>query len=360
MPRVLLLFADGVGIGDDRVEWNPFLSASLPSLRSLLNGRPVTGTTTPYRGEDASLVGIDAGLGVDGTPQSGTGQAALLTGANAALMHGGHFGPWVPSRLQRMVREESLLFTATAAGFRTAFANAYPEEILELVSQSATALAGDESPASDGSLELPAGEAESTTSQSLAAVPADRAARRLRRGPSFLRAGPPLAALGAGLLTRHTAELERGDAVASEITNDGWRTSLGRLQLPVIDARTAGHNLARITADHDLTLFAHYATDYAGHRRDMAAAVTSLERLDAFIGGILEAMLSDTVLFVVSDHGNIEDVRTGHTRNPALGLVVGEGHAGLASRLRSLTDIAPAIMDLLSFERSVEAAAKGD
>jgi hypothetical protein len=55
----------------------------------------------------------------------------------------------------------------------------------------------------------------------------------------------------------------------------------------------------------------------------MDDARQALERLDAFIGGVVAHMTTDTLLFVVSDHGNIEDIRTGHTRNAAIGLVAG-------------------------------------
>jgi 2,3-bisphosphoglycerate-independent phosphoglycerate mutase len=320
LPRVLLLFVDGVGLGDDDAGSNPVLSARLPVLAELLGGRLPIRESAPEHASAASLVAIDATLGVPGTPQSGTGQATLLTGANAAAMHGRHFGPWVPGRLQRMVREESVLASALALGYRVAFANAYPEEVVDMAARERTAAGADEG----------------------------RAERRRRRAPSFLRAGPPLAALGAGVLTRHTQELECGDAVASEITNDGWRDVLGRTQLPVIDAEQAGTNLARIVAANDLTLFAHYATDYSGHRRSMAAAVGALERLDSFVGGLLGALPADALIFMVSDHGNIEDIRTGHTLNPAIGLVTGRGHALLSRRLQSLTDVTPTIIDALA------------
>jgi 2,3-bisphosphoglycerate-independent phosphoglycerate mutase len=319
MPRVLLLFLDGVGLGDEDPSSNPFLQARLPCMARLLDGLPIVRASAPAHAEHASLVAMDATLGHDGIPQSGTGQTALLTGADAVTMHGRHFGPWVPARLQRLVREESLLASARLAGWRVAFANAYPEEALD---------------AANG-----------------VGLPSDaprRDNRRQRRGPTFLRAGPPLAAFGAGLLNRHTSELADGNAVASEITNDGWRRSLGRTSVPVIDAPTAGRNLAAITAAHDLTLFAHYATDYAGHRREMDDAVNALERVDAFLGGVLDALPRDVLVFVVSDHGNIEDVRVGHTRNPALGMVVGQGHALLSRRLHRLTDVTPTILDTLA------------
>jgi 2,3-bisphosphoglycerate-independent phosphoglycerate mutase len=337
MPRVLLFFVDGVGLGDDDAGSNPFLCARIPVLSGLTGGRPLVRASAPLHGENASVVAVDALLGVEGTPQSGTGQASLLTGANAAAMHGRHFGPWVPAKLQRLVREESVLAQARAAGYRVAFANAYPEEVV----------AARES-TKEGDVQAEPADAGTAGSDAHRTAAARREQRRRRRAPTFLRAGPPLAALGAGILTRHTAALARGEAVASEIVNDGWREVLGRSDLPVIGPAEAGRNLARITGAHDLTMFAHYATDYAGHRQDMDSAVASLERLDAFLGGLLADMPSDALLFMVSDHGNVEDVRTGHTRNPAIGLVAGNGHVLVARRLHSLCDVPPTIMDMLA------------
>jgi hypothetical protein len=207
-----------------------------------------------------------------GTPQSGTGQVALLTGVSAAELHGRHFGPWTPVRLRPLVEECSVLRRTLSAGRTAAFANAYPR-----------------------------------------GWPGPRGSRRI--------AGPPLAARGAGLLDRHEEALANGAAVSSEIVNDGWRRHLGHASLPEPTPAEAGATLARIASGHDLTLFAHYTTDTAGHRRDMEVAVEALERVDAFLGGVLEALAPGTRLVVASDHGNIEDVRGGHTRNPALGLL---------------------------------------
>ncbi|HSJ09355.1 MAG TPA: hypothetical protein VK928_05555, partial [Longimicrobiales bacterium] len=233
--KTLLLFLDGVGLGDDDASSNPFLNATLPALHALLDVDRITRTTAGASSARATLVGLDATLGVAGTPQSGTGQATLLTGADAVALHGRHFGPWVPSRLQPLVRDESILRQAQRASLVAAFANPYPEEVL------AHARGEDVQVVSD-------------------------APGRMRRGsPSFLRAGPPLAALGAGLLTRHTQSLVDGDAVATEITNDGWRRRLARTAVPEVTAAGAGRTLARIAGAHDVTLFAHYATDYAGH-----------------------------------------------------------------------------------------------
>ena len=76
----------------------------------------------------------------------------------------------------------------------------------------------------------------------------------------------------------------------------------------------------------------------------MEGAIAALERVDSFLGGYLTAAPPDAVLLVVSDHGNIEDVRVGHTRNPALGLVVGPEAERRATELTSILDVADALL----------------
>ena len=326
---LLLFFIDGVGLGDDAA-YNPFTHARLPVLTALLGGAlplagqaplPLagqageasqTGAGHAYRGVGAhspharaSLHALDATCGVEGLPQSGTGQAALFTGADAVALHGRHFGPWVPTTLRTMLRAQNLLVRAQQAGRSVAFANAYPEELVA------------------------------------------RAQENARRVPAFLRAGPPIVALAAGLLTRHTGHLARGDAVASEITNDGWRERLMR-DVPAISAESAGANLARIVAAHDLTLYAHYATDTAGHLRELEPAVAALERVDAFLRGLLDHVPPAATIVIASDHGNIEDVRAQHTRNPALGMVIGA--SGDDARMTSIMDVAPWMLHRLGVE----------
>ena len=78
--------------------------------------------------------------------------------------------------------------------------------------------------------------------------------------------------------------------------------------------------------------------------------IGALERVDAFLSGVLDACPTETLVLVVSDHGNIEDVRVGHTKNPALGLATGtagELVAAAAERLRDIRDVTPFVLDLL-------------
>jgi 2,3-bisphosphoglycerate-independent phosphoglycerate mutase len=304
--RALLVFLDGVGIGPGE-PGNPFAAARLPGLEGLLGGyRPFREHLDgggSIHGERAVLVAADATLGVPGTPQSGTGQTALLTGRNAALLYGRHFGPWVPTALREMLGRENLLTRAMAAGRRAAFANAYP----------------------------------------LASIHADP---RIFRRP----AGPVVAARAAGCLVRDLPELAEGNAVASSITNEQWRRHVGA-ELPQVTPEEAARRLARIAAGADVTLFAHYDTDHVGHRGEPGAAVAAVEKVDAFLGALAAALPPDALLVVSSDHGNLEDPSPAHTLNPVPVIAAGPGRHALVARVRDLTDVVPALLDLLGIPR---------
>jgi len=300
-PRVLFIFLDGVGIGPSDAEINPFLKARLPTLLGLLNHQiPVLdGGSESGPGGDALSIPLDPRMGVEGLPQSGTGQTALLTGENAAALFGRHFGPWVPVSLRPLMMERNLLTRAQSEGISCIFANAYPSHFL-------------------------------------------------RTAWTKRPAGPPLAAHAAGLLTRQEEELARGDALSSEILNTAWRTRLGLVHLPEVTPEQAGRNLARITGEAALTFFAHYATDTAGHERAMEPAVAALERVDAFLGGLVPALPPRTLLVLASDHGNIEDITQGHTLNPTFNLLLGPGAKELGAGLSRITDIPELILEHLT------------
>ena len=300
--RVLLIFLDGVGIGADDAGVNPFVHASerLPTLLSLMGGVVPTLDRPRATGPGGSAFPLAATLGVEGVPQSGTGQVALLTGESAAELLGRHFGPWTPVKLRPLLESRGLLRRARDAGRSVAFANAYPR-----------------------------------------GWPGPAGSRRI--------AGPPLAAQAAGVLDRHEEALARGDAVASEILNDGWKRHLGHASLPDVTPRQAGVNLARISLTVDLTLFAHYATDTAGHAQDIEQAILALARVDEFLAGVVASLAQDTLLLVTSDHGNLEDVRVGHTRNPALGIASGPG-APEAAALADLREVTPFVLKILGVD----------
>jgi len=297
--RLLFVFLDGVGIGPADPKANPFLAAAdqIPALTALMGGRVPTLDEPRVEGPLGRAFPLDATLDLEGTPQSGTGQAALLTGESAARIFGRHFGPWTPVTLRPLVEERNVLRVARDRGLDVSFANAYPR-----------------------------------------GWPGPRGGRRI--------AGPPLAARGAGVLDRHEEALARGAAVSSEIVNDGWIERLGHTGVPRITAEAAGANLARISRDADLTLYAHYATDTAGHEETAVDALGALRRVDAFIRGLRAELSADTLLLVASDHGNLEDVRGGHTRNPVLGMAAGPG-AEATARLSDIREVTSFILETL-------------
>ena len=58
--------------------------------------------------------------------------------------------------------------------------------------------------------------------------------------------------------------------------------------------------------------------------------------------------MEESVVIVTSDHGNIEDlsVKT-HTRNRVMTLLWGRGSESVKDEIRTLEDIAPAVVRLL-------------
>jgi bisphosphoglycerate-independent phosphoglycerate mutase (AlkP superfamily) len=87
----------------------------------------------------------------------------------------------------------------------------------------------------------------------------------------------------------------------------------------------------------------------------MDGSVDALERVDAFLGGLTGALAPDTLLVISSDHGNVEDVREGHTLNPVPVLAIGPGREVVARRIRTIADVAPAILGLLGIPMQPEA-----
>ena len=267
--KVLFLFLDGVGIGDPDPGENPFFAARLPTLERALGGIPSLARVR-YTGPEGTSFALDATLGVEGLPQSGTGQYALLTGDNGAQRIGRHQGPWTPTALRPLLLASNLFTRARDEGQAVAFANAHPP--------------------------------------------------RYRESRWYKRPAPvPMAADGAGLMTRGIEDLMAGDGLASDLDNARMQTVVEE-RLPTIHVSEAGANLARLAGQHDLTVFAHYGTDVAGHRGGAEAARIALERVDGFLGGILAHRPDSLGVLVASDHGNIESVQAGHTRNPALGI----------------------------------------
>lgn len=321
MNRVLYIFLDGVGLGPDSDD-NPFAAAPTPHLRALIDRPLIDG---PDVARDGMLFrGIDATMGVDGLPQSATGQTALFTGVNAAQAVGMHVATYPTAPLREIIARHSVFKRAVEAGRRVTFANPFHAVYWQAVAE--------------GHAKLSA-----TT----------------------------LAIKAAGVPFRDLSDLERGEAVFWDITHEVAR--LGRpprrprhvvtasrsvppatanrdnrpFPIAPISPEEAGRRLAALAAAHDLTLFESFLTDLAGHRRLPAGSDQVIVTVDAFLGGVLRHRLPDITLILTSDHGNLETRSfKGHTRNPVPLLVVGPAVEHFR-HVRAITQIAPAILRAL-------------
>ncbi len=300
--KVFLLFLDGVGIGKADKASNPFFAANLPVLRSICGGSLPHGSGWSTRSHNATSFAVDATLGVEGLPQSGTGQTAILTGENAARTFGRHHGPFIPTLLRPLVKEKGLFTRVVRSGKRAALANAFPSRFFEYT---------------------------------------NGATRRL--------SAMTFASLGADLPLRTVEDLRRNEAVSADVVRERWNV-LGHPEIGPISPEEAGSHAATMVNSNDLTVFDYWLTDHAGHAQDAEMSIRVLERLDAFLGSCIGKLDPDhTLVLAVSDHGNIEDlsIKT-HTRNDVLGFAIGGKAGAAAERIHSLTDVAPFIQECLA------------
>jgi hypothetical protein len=295
MPTpLLLLFVDGVGLGPRSAD-NPFSAVATPAFERLLGG-PLTRERVGRHGE-VQLRAVDACLGVPGLPQSGTGQTALFTGVNAPLLVGRHVVAFPGPRLRRALVDHGVLRRARELGLDCLFANAFSQRYYELL---------------------------------------DR--RRLRRSASVVLAE------SAGLRLRDLDDLLANRALTWDIERDLFARS-DREPVERIDAASAGRHLHDLASSHDLTLYETFLTDLAGHRRGPLAPEDAVRRLDALLGGLLEASAGGPLTIVLtSDHGNLEESgHRRHTRNPVPLLAWGP-NAAVFAEARALTDVARACL----------------
>jgi hypothetical protein len=298
--HVVLVFLDGVGIGRKDTDTNPCFRANLPALTSLCGGKLPHSPFKHLSSDQAEVIAVNATLGVSGLPQSGTGQTAIFTGVNGAKKFGRHFGPHPPSVLRSVIAEKNIFHRLKAIGKSVVFANAFPQRFFDYTESGTRRLS------------------VTTLSCKLSGIP---------------------------LLTAN--ELRCNEGISADFVRKQW-SELGDPKIKPITPHQAGTHLASIASKHDFTLFEYWLTDHAGHSQNMQFAVEVLERVDEFLSGFLESFdPSNTLLVIVSDHGNIEDLSTkSHTRNRVPCILVGKHRHKLVRRIENLTHITPAIMRL--------------
>jgi hypothetical protein len=279
--RLLFVFVDGIGLGDD-AEYNPLASADTPTLQSLLGGS-LTALRSKFTEADIHFGKLDACLGVTGLPQSATGQASLLTGKNAAVHMGRHYGPYPGPTVKKLLEHRTLFHDLP----NSTLANVYPPHFQQRARLNAVVYA----------------------------------------------------AVQAGLSLGNFEDYQHGRAISADLTGDYLAKVAGASPKTPF---AMGEQLAQLAQEQAFTLFDFWLSDEAGHRWTLADARALVTRLDAFLAGVLSARKNLTVL-LTSDHGNLEDkTRKTHTRAEVPLIVVGDG-APVFANATSLTDIAPAV-----------------
>jgi 2,3-bisphosphoglycerate-independent phosphoglycerate mutase len=289
---VLLFFIDGLGIGS-RGPQNPLDELDDAEPLAIFRGEI---PKTPHGG---IVVPTDATLGVEGRPQSASGQTTILTGVNVPAQLGYHKQGFPNREMLEIIREHSIFLQLTSAGVTPiTFANTYTDRFFD--------------------------ERPRWVSATTAAVEA------------------------AGLPFRKVADNKAGRAVFHDFTN---RTLIERGE--DVAPRTpdeAASILARIAGENRFTLYEYFITDKVGHAQDMEAAKVVLRNLAAVIRGVLgQVDLNRTSVILTSDHGNIEDLSSrNHTLNQVPTIVWGADKERIADRIKTLADITPAIVQTLT------------
>lgn len=293
MP-VLLFFIDGLGIGA-RGPQNPFDGLDDASPLAVFQDEE---PSLPF---DGLLVRTDAALGVPGRPQSASGQTTILTGINAPLALGYHKQGFPNQALRDIINEHSIFLQLKRASISpNTFANAYTPNFF---------------------VSRPRWVSATTT-----------------------------AVEAAGMTFRSLDDLHAGRAVFQDYTNRmlierGFDIAPGT---PIEAAET----LAALAASHRFTLYEYFITDKIGHAQDMREARVRLVDLALLVRTLLARVdLAQTTVVLTSDHGNIEDLSTrNHTLNRVPTLIWGAQREPIRSRVRSLADITPAIVEALTKE----------
>lgn len=300
---VLLLFLDGVGLGEANPAVNPFVTAQTPHLTALFGPEWYTAGRGPLITDKASLVPTDANLGVDGRPQSATGQAVILTGKNVPALIGEHYGPKPNQAVREIVEQGSLFSEVVQKGLKAGLLTPYPAGYFAAINSG-----------------------------------------------KRLYSTVPLAATQAGVPLLTVDELRAGQALSPDFTGRGWLEALGYTDIPLYEPFAAGQKLATLAQQYHFSFFEHWPSDEYGHRGTMEEAQKHIELLDEVIGGVLASWSAgDGFLIITSDHGNLEDKsQRQHTRAPVPTLLAGPQHHHWAQQINSLLDIAPLVRNLLS------------
>lgn len=290
---LLMIFLDGIGIGRNDPELNPFaraVSKAFPLFVESPDSQPLI-----HPGINNGFIRpIDCSMDFPGIPQSATGQTALFTGENTARLLGRHLAGFPNKQLKILLSEKSIMKLLEEKGCKVLFANAFtPRYFLRKISR-----------------------VSATTAM------AEACSTRIR----------------------NFDDLEKGGAVFMDLTNK-WLIDNGYWVTPRT-VEEAGVTLASIAKQNDFTLFEYFITDVIGHRGDMVRAVEQVSILDNLIKNVWDNLDNEKDLMIVaSDHGNLEDITLKtHSLNKIPLILAGKMAEKMIKEIKTITDVTPALL----------------
>ena len=291
---IYYIFIDGVGFGKKNRNENPFARFA-KSVLMPLGGRDFSSP------RQISYVETDACMGIEGLPQSATGQTALWTGINGAEITGRHISGFPTFTLKKIIQKYSILKILKENGISGGFLNCYSPPFFE----------------------------------------------HMKSRPHHLPAST-LVQLAAGYSLNTLENLKDNSGIYMDITNEYLKIhhNADDPALQYRDPYRAGSEITAIKGK-EILLFEYFLTDKAGHDKDWKKAEIIIGHLEAFLTGIMENMNETDQLIVSSDHGNMEDLSTSyHTKNPVPTILYGKHSEKMRKRINSLTDIPKAIYEI--------------
>lgn len=287
--KAIFIFVDGVGIGNKNKEINPIYATKSLVLADLI---------------EHARFQADASLGVEGLPQSATGQTAIFTGVNAPAVVNRHISGQPTSTLREIIYNSNMFSELQKMGFKVASANVYRDEYLVKM--------------------------------------LDLSDRKYR--PSVTS----VMGMASNIKFKTVEDFISKNGVYHDITGDILKES--GYNVEPISPEEAAQNLYELSRQNDFTLFEYFMTDIAGHTAEMTSAADVIETLDRFLAQLTSKMnFEEDVLIITSDHGNIEDCTVhAHTMNKVPVIVLGKKADAVTKEIKSLVDIMPYVLELFS------------
>ena len=260
---------------------------------------------------------IDVLLGVGGLPQSASGQSSLYTGENIPKLLNKHISSFPNRAMREVIYRKNILSRLKEKGLDAVFINAYPrhshlfsDEHLKISEKGEFHFSEDFPPAYK---------------------------RRISVTSCMM--------INSGQTPFDEKDILAERSIFQDYTN-AYLTERG-LEMPEFSPEKAAEILVNASRERDFILYEFFQTDLYAHRRSFDDRVELLKGLNRLLKHVISLMDPETeTLLLTSDHGNMEDSSSrSHTRNPVPLITWGRDSKFLRTRIDSLTDVTPAILD---------------